>query len=133
MANVFDIVFYKFFRFNKRIGNVKNDNFYAFKSIAFLGVLIFLNLFTLWFGYEIYSKVIDFKAPPIFISLLLLAAVGGLLYQIYVRNDNYKSRMERVQQFPKAIGIGGSILTIIYTIASLAIPLLMAVNFSPYP
>ncbi len=132
MVNIFDIVFYKFFRFNKKIGNVNNDNFYAFKSIAFLGVLICLNVFTLWFAYEIYSKVRVFKAPPIFVTLLLLATVGWMLNQIYVRNDNYKKRMERVQQFPKAIGVLGTVLTIIYSIASFAIPFILAVVFSPH-
>lgn len=47
MKTLFHLLFYKFFNHNKRIGNVNNDDFYAFKSVAFLSVLVFLNLLSL--------------------------------------------------------------------------------------
>ncbi len=118
MKTLFHLLFYKFFNHNKRIGNVNNDDFYAFKSVAFLSVLVFLNLLSLWLIYLLLNGRFLPEKAPIVITLILGAGVFATLHMYFIRKQHYKEIIGSYSNHPLVVGKGGSWLTGCYVIGT---------------
>ena len=118
MKTLFHLLFYKFFNHNKRIGNVNDDNFYAFKSVAFLSVLVFFNLVSLWLIYHLMIGKFLPKTAPIVITLITGAGIFVILHLHFIRKQHYKEIIESFSNHPLVVGKGGSWITGCYVIGT---------------
>jgi O-antigen/teichoic acid export membrane protein len=120
MKTFFSIVFFKIFQFSKLIGNADDDS-YAFKSVAILSLFISLNFFAVVAYYRCWIKHVNEMQFSRLIEVLIVLAIGILVYFIFYRGEKYKIYFEKVVQQSKFKGRKGTWLTIFYMIGSIAL------------
>ena len=118
MKTFFSIVFFKIFQFSKLIGNADDDS-YAFISVSILSLFISLNFFTVVAYYKCWMQHVNEMQLSRLLEVLIVLAIGELVYFIFYKGEKYKIYFEKVVQQSKFKGRKGTWLTIFYMIGSI--------------
>ena len=110
----FNLIFFKYFQFSKKIGNVDDDGTYAFKAVGIMTLFCALNLFSLIGYFKCLVEHSNSILLPTIYYIAILVMIGTIFYLCFLRNNKYVQLFEKIEKDSQLKGLAGTLITIAY-------------------